>query len=96
MDQYVDFWNVMVYDYTGPWSRVTANQANLFASLSSPASTPFNTKAIVEYYILQGVSPAKIVLGMPLYGHAFNNTTDTLRELFNGTATYSITFKRSD
>ena len=68
MNQYVDFWNPMAYDYAGPWSRVTTNQANLFASLTSPASTPFNTKAIVEYYISQGILPAKIVLGMPLYG----------------------------
>lgn len=90
MDQYVDFWNLMAYDYAGPWSRVTANQANLFASLPSPASTPFNTKAIVEYYISQGILPAKIVLGMPLYGHAFNNTTNRLGEPFNGTSTYSV------
>ena len=90
MDPYVDFWNLMAYDYAGPWSSVTADQANIFASLDNPKSTPFNTEAIVKYYISQGVSPAKIVLGMPLYGYAFNNTTNGLGGPFSGTATYGV------
>ncbi|RFU27196.1 hypothetical protein B7463_g9129, partial [Scytalidium lignicola] len=47
MDQYIEFWNIMAYDYTGSWSAVTANQGNLFASSMDPASTPFDTQTVV-------------------------------------------------
>jgi chitinase len=44
----------------------------------------------VNYYTSQGISAAKIVLGMPLYGTAFNNNTNRLGEPFNGIAIYSV------
>ncbi|CAD6446243.1 f915f03b-3603-4ccf-9fb2-dd5b65dd2f7b [Sclerotinia trifoliorum] len=53
MDQYVDFWNFMAYDYSGPWSTVSAHQANL--SPSGNGSTPFNTQTGISYYIARDV-----------------------------------------
>ncbi|TGO90904.1 hypothetical protein BPOR_0047g00270 [Botrytis porri] len=72
MDQYVDFWNFMGFDYSGSWSSVTAHQSNL--SPSGNGSTPFNTEAGVSYYISHGVASDKIVLGMPIYGRSFEET----------------------
>ena len=73
MTPFVDFYNLMAYDYTGSWSTVTGHQANL--NFSGSQATPFSSSAALTYYIHTGRVPAfKIVLGMPLYGRAFENT----------------------
>ena len=74
MDAHLDFWNLMAYDYAGSWDPVAGHQSNLFPSPSVPASTPFSSAAAVGHYTAQGVAPSKIVVGMPLYGRAFEGT----------------------
>ncbi|MBE3049955.1 glycoside hydrolase family 18 protein [Candidatus Bathyarchaeota archaeon] len=74
MDKYLDFWNLMAYDFAGSWDQTTAHQANLYPSSDKPESTPFSAVGALDYYIKKGVAPSKMVVGMPLYGRAFENT----------------------
>ncbi|KAF7315655.1 Glyco-18 domain-containing protein [Mycena indigotica] len=67
MDRYLDFWNLMAYDFAGSWDSVANHQANIYGG-------PISASTAVEWYISQGVERSKLILGVPLYGRSFMNT----------------------
>lgn len=70
MDRYLNFWNLMAYDLAGSWDSRAGHQAPLF---KSHPGAPCVDEA-VELYRSCGVPSYKLVLGMPLYGRAFEET----------------------
>lgn len=75
MDSYLDFWNLMAYDFTGTWSTHAGHQANLQGCHHNPRSTPVSVEGAVRHYVEHcGIHPNKLVIGMPLYGRSFANT----------------------
>ncbi|KAH7888558.1 glycoside hydrolase family 18 protein [Phlebopus sp. FC_14] len=67
MDPYLDFWNLMAYDFSGSWDTVANHQANIYGP-------PINASDAVAWYSANGVQRSKLVLGIPLYGRSFMNT----------------------
>jgi chitinase len=87
---YVDWFNVMTYDFAGPWDDTTGHNAPL-----DSARAPFGAQPAVAFYEQAGVAPAKLVLGVPFYGHAFAKVANTttpdggIGEPFTGSPSFS-------
>ncbi|TEY69512.1 hypothetical protein BOTCAL_0114g00050 [Botryotinia calthae] len=88
MDKYLDSWHLMAYDYAGSWDNVTGHMANLNPSVNNNSSTPYSTQKAITDYIAKGVSVSKIIMGLPLYGRAFESTSG-MGLTFNGIGTGS-------
>jgi GH18 family chitinase len=76
MTKYIDYWNLMTYDYSvsdTPSAAVTAFNMPLFNTTES--SIPEDQRWSVEYtiagYLGAGVSAAKMLLGFSLYAHTW-------------------------
>ncbi|EUC62393.1 glycoside hydrolase family 18 protein [Rhizoctonia solani AG-3 Rhs1AP] len=69
MNKYLTYWNLMAYDYSGPWSKVSDYQANVYGGVSGVSTCPST-----EWYLKSGASKNKFVIGMPIYGRGFEET----------------------
>jgi chitinase len=79
--QYVDTVNLMAYDYYEPGSDlVTGNHAPLFTNPSDPKK--ISAADSVAAFEKAGVPAAKILLGVPFYGHMWGQVLDTNHGLF--------------
>ena len=67
------------YDYAGSWLNFTDNQDNVYGG----ARTGFSTDQAVKFYLGNGATPSKVIMGMPLYGRAFEDTLG-LGQAYNG------------
>ncbi len=67
MSRYIDWFNVMAYDYHGAWDLTTGH----LAPLDGPSGANSVRKSIRAYRDA-GVPAHQIVLGIPLYGRAWS------------------------
>jgi chitinase len=94
--QVADWFNLMAYDFHGAWSKTTNFHAPLYR-ITADAYPLNNDDAAVQAYLAADVSPDKLVLGVPFYGHGWANvpadnnglyqrTTKLPRGTFDGSA----------
>ncbi|XP_013136672.1 PREDICTED: probable chitinase 2 isoform X2 [Papilio polytes] len=78
LNDYVDYFITLAYDYHGVWDGVVNANAPL-NSLNK--DDVFSVENTLRYLMYQGVSPWKVLLGLPLFGRTFileNADTDVI------------------
>lgn len=72
IEPYLDFINVMTYDFSGPWEKVAAHHAPLEPSASDPEKSWRSVRQAMQYWEqTQGFPKSKLNVGIPLYGRKF-------------------------
>jgi chitinase len=66
--QYLDFINIMTYDFHGSAEKKTGHNANLFDSKYDDNEKVRSAKTAVDQHVKAGIPVEKIVLGVPFYG----------------------------
>ncbi|KAK6643069.1 hypothetical protein RUM43_004572 [Polyplax serrata] len=72
ISKYLDFINVMTYDFHGQWERQVGHNSPLY---SLDSATSYQKKLTVDYsareWVKQGAPKEKLMIGMPTYGRSF-------------------------
>lgn len=70
---YLDFINLMTYDFSGPWVDRAGHQAQLYSPKHphSDAARLSCGSAVQYVTVAAGVPPAKVLMGVPAYGRSF-------------------------
>ncbi|CAK9808299.1 Acidic mammalian chitinase [Anthophora plagiata] len=72
ISKYLDFINIMTYDFNNPGNSYTGMNAPLYASSKDDDyQKTLNVNAAVRYWLSQGAPANKIVVGIPFYGITF-------------------------
>ena len=72
---YLDFINLMAYDFHGKWERETGHNAPLYApSSDSEWRKQLSVDHAASMWVKLGAPKDKLVIGMPTYGRTFTLT----------------------
>ena len=82
--QYLDWINIMTYDFHGGWepNGPTNHHSNLYPSPADPSTTPMSADTAVQGYLAAGVPAAKLTLGIPFYGRGWASVPDVNNGLY--------------
>ncbi|HEX6832870.1 MAG TPA: glycoside hydrolase family 18 protein [Rudaea sp.] len=72
--KYLDWINLMTYDFHNSLTKTTGHHAALRRSASAAADER-SVEGAVEQFLKAGVPAAKLVVGVPFYGRAFTDVT---------------------
>ena len=90
MEPYLDWFNIMTYDFHGPWQgdgdAVTGYLSALYSQEDDPLPEPYhsgyNTDAAVQSYLAAGIESDKLQVGFPFYGRGFAGVTNANNGLY--------------
>ncbi len=74
LDPYIDFYTIMGYGYYYSGSSTAGPTAQLYKM----STFNYTLARTITYYLSNGASKNKLVLGLPYYGHEWNTTSSTV------------------
>ncbi|WP_332840086.1 glycosyl hydrolase family 18 protein [Stenotrophomonas sp. Iso1] len=83
--RYLDFINVMTYDFHGAWAPRTNHHTALFDSPADPSNGDaklYNSNDAIEAYIGRGVPASKLNLGVGFYGRGWTQVPNVNNGLY--------------
>ncbi len=84
--QYLDWINLMTYDFHGGWDKATNFNAPLYKSSNDPSAPAirdtYNVDATVQAYLAAGIPAHKLVIGIPFYGRGWQGVPDVDHGLY--------------
>ncbi|WP_264754395.1 glycosyl hydrolase family 18 protein, partial [Acinetobacter baumannii] len=76
ISKYVDFINVMTYDFHGTWERVTGHNSPLYKGSQDIGDHVYlNTDFAMRYWAEKGTPVQKLNMGFATYGRTFRLST---------------------
>ncbi|TYQ18094.1 UNVERIFIED_CONTAM: chitinase [Acetivibrio alkalicellulosi] len=88
--KYLDFINLMTYDYSGSWESMSNHLSPLYMNPLDPSSSDrkekYNTNWTVQEYIRLGVPPDKLNIGIPYYATGWTNIEEGTNGLFGSSS----------
>ncbi|MDN5782041.1 MAG: glycoside hydrolase family 18 protein, partial [Luteimonas sp.] len=72
VEPYLDWFNLMTYDFVNSMTPTTGHHANLYASRLAPPGARSVDSAVREY-LAAGVPPRKLLIGAAFYGREFGD-----------------------
>ncbi|OWQ93899.1 chitinase [Roseateles aquatilis] len=82
---YLNFINVMTYDFHGGWDTITGFHSALYGSTADPSTgdvRSYNTNAAMQAFLDKGVPAAKLNVGIGFYGRGWTNVPNVNNGLY--------------
>jgi len=71
--EYLDFINIMTYDFTGEWANITGHHTNLYKPELD--STAMSVEGSIELFVNAGVPAEKLLIGAAFYGRSWQEVS---------------------
>lgn len=80
--QYLDYIQLMTYDFHGTWDTITGMNAPLYRDPGTGFYSDWSVQDAVLTYINKGVPANKLIMGVPFYGRAYNQVNNLNNGLY--------------
>ncbi|QPF73378.1 chitinase [Roseateles sp. DAIF2] len=96
---YLNFINVMTYDFHGGWDPITGFHSPLYPSSADPAAGDvrlYNTDDALKAYLNKGVPATKLNLGIGFYGRGWTNVPNVGNGLYQSGVPAPATWEKGN